>query len=343
MALAETAIGQEKLVLQKEAVRDPMANNKNAAHVLVPEGWKLQGGVTWYPNHSHLANSEFRVVNPKGHEQVEYLPIKPYVWLIGSPVQFQTGANYLGSEVQKPVSHPRDYVAQFVLPSSRRGLDAKVVDYKELPELAKAVATGQNLRGCSVRAGKTRVEYRIGNQSVEEDIYVALGVLETNLGGMTIYNWAPDRVFAIRSAKGDLDRKANLLVSIANSVVVNPEWFAEYMQVVELFRMRVQNGIDNAAALSRHLASNAEQIRRMSSESYAYRQKVQDKVNAQFSDYIRGVTRYDSPHHSYPVQAPSGYDHVWSNASGQVILSNSGNFNPSASHGGTWTELKPAK
>lgn len=339
---ATTASAQEPAIaLERDTIRDKMAVTKEAIALLRPKGWTLEGGIVWYPHHVHQANAEARVRNPKGLEQVEFLPYKAHCWMSQWVVPFPRGSNYLGTEVQPPTDDPREYVQSYVLPRHRAG--AKVTGYKELPEVARAVANSPAAQGCTVRAGRTRIEYQVGDQTVEEDVYAVLYMHKTNLGGVTMWNWGAERLFAVRAEKGKLDARSNLLVAIANSAKINPNWFAEYMYVCDLFKNRMYQGIANAAALSRTISENSEHIRKLYSDAYRARQESQDRISTQFSNYIRGVENYHSPYERYPVQLPSGYNHVWANASGQYLLSNSANFNPNVGSTQSWQQLKVAQ
>ena len=73
---------------------------------------------------------------------------------------------------------------------------------------------------------------------------------------------------------------------------------------------------------------------------YESRQATLDQCHQRFSDYIRGVDRYQNPNLTYPVALPSGYQEAWANGSGQYIMSNNSNFNPNQKSNVNWQRIR---
>ena len=63
------------ILFDKVAVRDPWVNNIEGATLLVPEGWRVEGGITWMPNFSIQANLLIRVTDPQSGAAAETLPL----------------------------------------------------------------------------------------------------------------------------------------------------------------------------------------------------------------------------------------------------------------------------
>lgn len=341
LAVTAAASAQQPLVMEKYTVRDPMAVHKDAVSFLMPKGWKVEGGVKWYLNMAHLACVEVRAFNPDGLEQMESFQWANFAWITNPVIPMETGTNYMGSIIMRPIEDPKEAVRTLTIPSIRKG--AKIVSSQDLPDVAKALSAANG--GVKVRAAKVRLEYEVGRQVVEEDIYLSIFVTSFNLGGNTVSTiWGPAWTpFGLRAKKGELDAATPMLLSMANSARVTPEWFAEYSYVCKLFEKRMYSSIENARQLSQTISRNSEEIRKMFSEAYANRQASQDRLSRQYSNYIRGVEQYHSPHERYPVQLPSGYDYVWTNPQGQYILSNQAGFNPNEGATQTWTQMKTAK
>jgi hypothetical protein len=334
----------EPLTLESHTVRDSMAVNKDAVTFLKPKGWKVSGGIQWYLEASHQACLEVKVANPDGLEQIEALPWCYGSWFTRPIFPMAKGSNYMGNIVMQPIEHPRDVVEQLTLPNLRAKYRPKIVGYLDMPEVAKAHS--QELGGAKVKAGRIRVEYAIGGKMVEEDFYLSIFVTSFNLGvnDCVSYIWGPAAPpFSLRAEKGKLDAATPLMLASANSAKLNPKWYAEYMYVCDLFQQRMANGIKNAKALSDTITRNGDEIFKMYSESYWSRQKSQDHIHQQFSDYIRGVQRYDSPYEKYPVQLPNTHKYAWAGANGSYILTDDSTYNPNVGGTGTWKLLKPAR
>ncbi len=322
------------LLMEPVVLRDPEVGNREALHFLKPQGWRVDGGVQWYPDLAHLACLEMRVSNPHGLEQLETLRWVRCCWFDNPVMPMKTGSNYMGEMVQPVLTEPADVVQRFTIPSVRPG--AQIVGYQELPGLAHALGQAE---GRNVRAGRTRITYTVNGQPVEEDIYLGLFVTSAQLGtGTTAYVWGPvGTPFALRAKAGELDAATPKLLAIANSVRVTPQWLASWVEVSQLFQERMRQGIRNAAAISATISRNNAEVSQMISDAYWKRQASQERVAASYSDTIRGVARYQSPLERYPVQLPSGYRNAFVTRQGTYVLTDQDVTNPD------WTRLEQAR
>jgi len=80
----------------------------------------------------------------------------------------------------------------------------------------------------------------------------------------------------------------------------------------------------------------------MITSSYYERQQVMDRLSDRFSQAIRGVDEYVDPNRGGGVELPAGYNHAWSNALGEYIVSDDPFFNPNQSSSQNWTPLEKA-
>ena len=58
----------------------------------------------------NLASLKLRCRDPQSLRQVEFLPDIPFVWLNQGPIELPAGFNLLGSEAQRPITDPKEYV-----------------------------------------------------------------------------------------------------------------------------------------------------------------------------------------------------------------------------------------
>jgi hypothetical protein len=341
VTFAGAAAQGQTLVLEKHTVHDTAAVNHDALTFLKPRGWTVQGGIKWYPNMTHQACLEVRVGNPMGLEQIETLPWSYGTWITNPVMPMQTGSNYMGNIVLRPIEDPGEVVRTLTIPSFRP--NARIVGVQELPEVARGLSQSM---GCRVRSSRVRLEYALNGQAIEEDMYVSIYVTRSNLGvnNAVSYLWGPAWTpFALRARKGELDAKTPLLLAIADSARFNPQWFAEYSGVCQLFQLRMAKDIENARRLSETITRNSNEIFQMYSDSYWKRQASQDQLARNFSDTIRGVDRYQSPYEKYPVQLPSGYQHAWAGSDGTYVLSNDAGFDPNVGSTTNWTLMNTAR
>ncbi len=334
-------IGAQTLELEPKTIVDGAAVHRNAMQILVPKGWQLAGGVKWYPDHAHQACLETTISNPAGSERIESFPFTWFAWYTNPVVPLSEGQNYMGSVIMRPIEDPREVIANITLRTVRRG--ARIAAAQDLPEVASAISA---LIGARVRSARIRIEYEEGGRTIEEDFYLSLFITSTNLGvnNCVVHSWGPAWIpFSLRAEKGRLDAATPLMLATVNSLTIDPSWFGEYSYVCDLFRNRMNEGVRLAGELSEYIRRNSEEIRQMHSDSYWKRQASQDRISRNFSNYVRGVELYTSPHEKHPVQLPGGYRNVWVSETGVYHLSNDDGYDPGTGSTANWQRIRPAR
>lgn len=317
------------------SVKDPLMSNKEALSFLIPVGWKTEGGVQWFPDHSIQANLLMKVSDPKTGAAIEFLPVQNFTWLTQMVVPMQPGTNYLGNILWPPISDLPQFIQTFYASSALPQLgSARMVADEDLPKIAVQVAA-MNGGQSSAKSGRVRYEYQVGGQPWEEDVYLTLVYWPTQLGAI----WSVSSAYSFRAPKGQLARLVPVMNTTINSLRLSPDWYGGYMYVQKLFQDRMKQGIRNARILSDTITRNNEEIRQMFSDSYRRRCESQDRISQKFSEYIRGVETYRNPYEDRPIQLPSGYTDVWVNRSGEYILSNQAGFDPNAGSNLEWRRM----
>lgn len=341
MAGAGSAAGQAPLRLRLQVVRDPMMNDEEVFRLLVPERWKVEGGIVWRPELSTLAYLQMRVSDPAGVNALEIFPTLPYTWNERGYLGFPPGSLYLGSYVVQPIA-AEQFVRQLLLPEVRGRLSPRLVGTEPLPELADAVSRQVQEPGAvkQVQATRTRIEYLDGGRAMEEDIYCVMVYTQVPMVPGVVF-WGPERLLGFRAPKGALDRQAPLLRAVSASARVNRGWFARYIQVREMWMQNQMAAIRRAGELSRYLARTSEEMSESQQRAWEQRQASEDRSAEAFSRYVRGVEIYRDPFSDRPVELPSGYNDVWVSRGGEYVLANDPSFNPNVTGSGTWERISP--
>jgi len=159
---APSTSAQDSLRFTRLSVKDPGINNIEAVSILIPAGWKAEGGMQWFPDYSILANLLMRISDPQTGAAIEFLPIQNFTWLTQMVVQMQPGTNYLGNILWQPIADVSQFIQIFYMPKTLRHLQgARVVARDDLPKLAAEVARsfgGQS----TVKSARIRYEYALG-------------------------------------------------------------------------------------------------------------------------------------------------------------------------------------
>ncbi|HXJ81491.1 MAG TPA: hypothetical protein VMS64_22775, partial [Candidatus Methylomirabilis sp.] len=163
-------------------IRDPGINNIEAVSLLIPTGWKADGGVQWFPDYSILANLLLRVGDPQTGAVIEFLPVQNFTWLKQMAVPMAPGTNYMGNILWQPIGDIPRFIQTFYMPKAMTRLQsARIVGGGELPRVAAAVA--QSYGGQSqVKSARVRYEYTQNGQPWEEDVFVTLVFTPWQLG-----------------------------------------------------------------------------------------------------------------------------------------------------------------
>ncbi|MFH0879014.1 MAG: hypothetical protein V2A34_04830 [Lentisphaerota bacterium] len=334
------------LRFKRHAVMDrPDMIGGEAVSMLIPSGWEAEGGVAWRLHPTMPAGLAVRIFNPKGLEVFETFPAQPYSWGgMLAMTGFPEGSNYMGNEVRPPPVNAFEYLEQILIPRARPGVRFRVVDRKELPELAAAVRAQNAAQGgafpSEVSAGKVRVEYEQNGKAVEEDFYCSLNKIFIPNANMAI--WIADQLGAMKAGKGELDAQEKILQTIVASTQINLKWFNKYQQLVEALTAYQNRQIANAGVISKMISRTSDEISDMRRQSYEQNQAAMDRINEGYDQYVRGVDEYTNPDTGAHVELPSGYSHAWRGLNDEYVVTDNPNFNPNVELNGQWTALEPA-
>jgi hypothetical protein len=327
------------LRLRPVSIVDQQGLGQEAFGLLVPVGWTVEGGVVWplplscpYP-----AALRIRVFDPHGADELNVFPARPFVWSPQGIPFFPTGTFYLGSEVRPPVDAPQ-YIRQYLVPRLRAHLvQSRPTGGQALPELVAPVAAEYAGVPTKISAARSSFEYERQGRPMQEDVYAVVVAVQL---APPLVNWLPHTSFSFTAARGDLPQRAQLFGAMIASLTPDLRWYNRYMQFVDACTRAAIDASNQAVVRSRIISQTNDEISAMRRQAFANRQAAQDRVNAKFSQYIRGVESYQHPFEQRRVELPSGYANVWTNRSGEYLLSNSAGYNPNVGSNVEWRSLK---
>lgn len=322
------------------AVDDPGIGTR-AFTMLVPEGWKRTGGVVWQHQYSNLASAQMLVKDPRSAAALELFPVIPGCWDESGTALIAPGQNYMGNVVARPPAGAADYVRQYFVPGHRaRKKGLSIGAATTLPDVAAAVSKSIAEPGVQkqVDSARVRLEYEEGGKRICEDVYVTLVISRSALmPAMAL--WSLEHQYSFRAEKERIDSLQPLLQTMIASVRMELEWFAGYSQVFQLWQQGQLQAIRNAGELSRRISSNNDAMIASLRSTYEERQRSQDRISRQFSEYVRGVQTYEHPFEQRPVELPSGYSEAWVNVRGEYLLSNTAGFDPNVGDTIEWRRM----
>jgi hypothetical protein len=311
---------------------------------LAPVDWQVDGGLVWRAHPTMPAAAALRVRNPENIEQLECFPTVAFSWggyltMTGFP----QGSNYLGNEVQPPARDAIAYLKERHVRRARSGIPARFIGEEELPKLAEAARAAEpapEFGGPQMQftAGRVRVEYEMNGKPVEEDFYCVLNTMLLPQSKLTLQ--IADKLYALRAERGGLSNLTKIGETMIHSTRPNLQWFNKYAQLVQSLTQMQMQRIQAAGEISRIISRTSNEISDMMMKSYEERQASQDRINKNWSQYMRGVDEYRDPVAGRPVELPSGYNNAWVNSAGEYIVTDSALYNPNVEIGGNWQKLE---
>jgi len=325
----------QRVVFNREAVRDPHVNNIEGATLLLPEDWRLEGGFVWMPFFSLQANLLVRAYDPQSEACVQILPMQHYVWTQQTAVPMQIGQNWLGSVFMPPPQSPVEFVQNVFMQGPLQHLrGARLEGVEGMPRLAAELAREQGT-GQTVYVTRLRYAYEFGSRWWEEEVNVTL-TFEPSDGMLTMWYGAGN---SMRAPAGELERMRPLLDVPVQTLRFTPDWSAALHYARKMYQQGRAAEMQRVGEWGRLLAQHRDEMRRVNQQAYDERQASQDRISFARREVLGGVETYLNPFESRTVELPSGYRHNWVSDDGQVICTNEEMFNPQSGDRRTWQEM----
>jgi hypothetical protein len=316
------------------------AQPKIAARVLLPVGWRGQGGARWATSAQcqDPATFAWEAVAPDGVTKVELFPTEGW----------QASNSGLRLECQPgTMQDMRSYLIAYI---TRRFPGAVPGDYRPRPDFMDAqrehiqarIAMVNNA-GVGMRAWADAGEllYTARDNGTEVSGLVAasgmfyLSQAANPLGGPPLMSLtaATNGTFGARAPKGQLD--LGLVEAIRRSVKLDGAWAAELMKLqTDIGSINVQGTKTRAAIIvAGGAAITAATIaaNNAATQGYADRMATSDRMQRERIEAIRGVETYNDPLAGGTVQLDNNFDHAWRvSDSESYILTKDPNFDPAA-------------
>lgn len=338
---ADARLSAETLRLKSYDVPDQQMGGLPAFRVLAPANWKRRGGLTWDANLANLVTADVSITAPDGSAGFF---IHPAPMFISGQIQYQwsQGQLYQGMIVMPMPNDPVAFLRQIVLPQQRPdAMNLRLVKHRDLPEWARSVAAVNAQPGGMPQGFGTcaRFAYVENGQTWEEDFYCVVLVYRPNMGPQNLF-WLADRNLSVRALKGQLDTMQPMTNAFVNSFRVERKWFGHFVNIQKHWITSRQQGIADAGELSRAISRSNDAFDRAMMQSWNARQRAEERASREFSEYIRGSQNYNDPINGTQVELPGGYDHAWTNALGEYVLTDDAGFDPNRHSNIDWVTME---
>ncbi|GAA0877227.1 hypothetical protein GCM10009119_01950 [Algoriphagus jejuensis] len=338
-----------------------------AFSVLVPKGWKVDGGVLWNQPGTACAgtNMGMKASSPDGKYSFEIMP--NYIWGFSSDPQI--------GQFQRQQQFPK--YCSYGEPLNAETYFRQVFAPYDLgnPNILSVTENSHGTQSLQESAAKTRQEmmkygasqvnfYPSGisaniNWNNGQEALVLCGVVVIETFIPNVYNGSMSKAYTSAASErvvfsypaGEKEKATNMLSVIVGSFRTNTAW----KKTVDDFWLavrtqsniqhigRIQQIDEQTAEIGRQtIAAGKENAARMnaSMRTWEASQTSQDRIHTDFVKAIKEVENFQDETGTYEMS--SGYNHAWSRGDGSsFLMTDSPNFDPSSVfQDQSWKEMK---
>ena len=365
------------LKFKKQTIIDKEGTGKEALTFLMPEGWKMEGGIHWNVNDVQLpATCAVKISEPSGDVAFQGFP--NMVFLVSSDPdfndQYPAGSKLYAARVLNVKPTVFDLMKNFVINEYRNIPGLKITEQKELSTAEATHSQQKEYAKLDNSSGVISIVYKQGGKTYEENIYGTLSKVPVAQG--VEYDYL-SLCYGCRAPEKQLKDHMGIFETMLNSVRVNPKWNAAFTMVSSqlmkrAFASNYQNqggyndygntgygdngmngggnygdngggyaGNNNFGSLSQYISEANNSISNSNMSAYENQQRSEDRVFENYSDYMLDYQNYKDPNSGDYYKLPSGYDNAWiDNNSGEYILSNQSGYDPNVGSTSSYTPLE---
>jgi len=316
----------------RHKVVDKQGGGRTAASVLIPVGWKVQDELTWINDADYPTRYRGVYSAPDGLTSVRF-------YHDGVATCYR-GPNYNAGDM--PFESVLDGLKMLV-PLARPGVKYRITAEKAEDPVKTINPYGHGNNTALIgHTGWVRASYELNGEMVEEEFMATYTISFMQFAQNDFCTATRFQAFSVRAPKGQLAKAKEVASMIRTTCTPTIEFYNEYVQVKAIL---LKIGIDAILDVGKRAAIWREvnqQISQNIVDSYWQTQKSQETAENNFSDYMRGVTTYKS-NDGHVMKLPNGYTTAWENKYGEVVLSNSNNFDPNRELNGNWREINKVR
>jgi hypothetical protein len=303
--------------------------NEKAFNVLIPKGWKIDGGVFNVnplkmngPGNTLSPKCDFSVKNnDQGSVMIRWMPSWNYADLTFSPTGFglfRPGQYYQGMQV-KLIAAPQQFLAEMLRRERPQASDLKIIAQDPMNEVTsafvqKAEPVNRNLAQMGLPPIRfdsiaMAVEYTEAGQRYRESIRT---VIADNRSGA--YQWSNENTVMLRAPAAEFDKWKTVLDVIESSMQPNPSWLAAVQKA--------------AGQRARNAVETQQYINRVASEIVENRRRTNAEIRHENWLFISGQEEYKNPFTGEVERGTSAYRYRWENNQGEILYTDENSYDP---------------
>lgn len=316
---ANAASRANGMIFIKHRTIDNEGTGMVASSCLIPSDWTMKEKLFWQYDDPVVPIRYKNTIQSKDAKMlIQCYPDSRHSWYTGLS----------GTQGYRP---PADIIEglKFLIGVERREKNIRYTGQKILTDYHQTNGQAKS----TSQSGVVKVEYEENGETMEEEFYGQLDVSEITSAMI----WGASSLYSCKAPRGQLNNCRKIAQTIRYSAQLTKPFFNRLAQVIQLLSNQYYQQIYQAGQISKIISQTNDQMIANIDASYRSTQQASERLNNQFSDYIRGVDRWNDGNSE--VQLPSGYNNAWVNERGEYLVTNTQGYNPGTDYNGTWKEL----
>ncbi|CAN5604918.1 hypothetical protein BH11BAC2_BH11BAC2_11960 [soil metagenome] len=347
--------GKDYFVVKRYRVEDAHGFGEPvvAYSLLLPDQWKVDGGITWRVGHycvNESVSNRMTATSADHQFQLDFFPLRSWEWSDDPYVQQSKQGNqgvFKTCDFMPAMDADAYLKNEFVHDMG----DPKVISIEPNPEVGKAMeeqakknsanmaAAGINTVKYNPSAIRAKLKFADGSEglalcAVNQTIFYMQNFMT---GGYTgSYTCQADQKIVLRYPAGKEAEARKLLSMAVTSIRINPQW---QTAVAKFFNnvSKVEQ-VENAKRSEIWRKSQAD-IAEIQKSTWEYQQQSQDRIAEETGRVLRGVEQWSDPATGQSADLSAGYNEAWAKGDGTYILSNDPLFDPNVALQEDWKKL----
>jgi hypothetical protein len=347
--------GKDYVVLERLRVMDAYGFGQpiTAYSILVPKGWKSEGGITWKVGETCMPESiENRLTaqSPDGAYRLDVFPQQEWDWW-DDPMMLQMQMQQQQNPAFRrcPIGRPLDAAGVLQGPVAQR-TGARVMSVEPNEELGQVMR--QQAQAANQQYQQAGVELESRPSAAIATLAYPDGSTGVAVAAVTmLVSWAPNYTtggksasyqvqavteVALKAPPGKDAEARQLLATVISSTRVNPNWQNAVAQIVQNIRNVEMAETAKRAAIQREAQEYSAQLQQRTWEAG---QQSRDRIASEWGRTLRGVDVWNDGSGS-SIELNAGYNEAWSRPDGTYILSNDPLFDPNVVLQEDWKRLQ---
>jgi len=313
---------------------------ENAFSILVPKGWQIEGGIHRVnpiesgPSNAIAAKLDFTIKKDNaGSVMIRWLPDVLYFDARHSPAGqmglFPEGSNYQGMTVLNLMSAEK-FITSIAFPYAHpNASNVQIVKKKKLINIAnnygKRVKQAMPYSTMSYDVSIVKMTYSENGIPYEE---LMVSIIE-NWGQLGAGMWGNKETYLIRTPLNKFKNWESIFSVIQNSVELNMNW--------------LKGEIKGQANRGEIAVNTQKEIERIGREISTHKRKTNAEIHNDMFLTLTDQEEYINPYTNEIEAGTNQWQHRWINESGDVIYTDSEDYNPNTDVNLTRSDFKRSK